>query len=117
MEVNADFVAVGDAGTAGTDLLKTVEAGIAKAEGLLREYERHLEGCLHQIADEADRGRLLFLEVAQRMFEFQALVGEHGQELTQEELVQWEGLLDDYRKLRREWVGKLPPEECPPYLE
>ncbi len=97
--------------------LRNLELGITRAEELLLEYERYFEECLHQIADEADRGRYLFEEVSRRMLEFRQVVGEHGRDLSPEELEQWERLLEDYRKLRLEWSGKIPPEECPPFPE
>jgi hypothetical protein len=94
-----------------------VDAGIRKAGALVVQYESVIEGNLQVIADHADSGRELFLDVSKRIREFQALVDDNLGELTAEEQLRWLGVLADYARLRSEWAQKLAEEECPPPLE
>ncbi len=98
-------------------LLALVDAGIRKAGALVVQYESVIEGNLQVIADHADSGRELFLDVSKRIREFQALVDDNLGELTAAEQLRWLGVLADYARLRSEWAQKLAEEECPPPLE
>ena len=109
--------AVPGSGAASESLITLVDAGIQKAGALVVQYEQQIEGGLQEVANHADSGRELFLEVSSRIREFCALLGEHAQELNEGERLRWEGVLEDYATLHAEWVQKMPPEECPPPLE
>jgi hypothetical protein len=95
-------------------LLASVEAGIRKAGALVAQYESLIEGNLQTVADDAESGRTLFLEVSKRIREFCALLGKEAKELGGEERLRWFEVLEDYTRLHAEWIQKLPPEDCPP---
>ena len=95
-------------------LIALVEAGIQKAGALVARYESLIEGNLQTVADGAESGRVLFLEVSRRIREFCALLGKDAEELSGEERLRWFGVLEDYGRLHAEWIQKLPPEDWPP---
>lgn len=111
------------AGTAGEGdgtsepLLELVNAGIRKAGALVVQYEQEIEGGLQTVADSADSGRDLFLDVSKRIREFCALLQEYPGELSAEESLRWDGVLEDYARLHAEWAQKIAPEDCPPPLD
>lgn len=107
----------GEGGAASEPLLALVDAGIRKAGALVVRYEQQIEGGLQNVADQADSGRLLFLDVSKRIREFCALIQDCPGELSDEERLRWDAVLEDYASLHGEWVKKIPPEECPPPLE
>ena len=98
-------------------LIALVDAGIQKAGALVVQYEQQIEGSLQTVADQADLGRVLFLDVSKRIREFSALLGECSGELTEDERLRWAGVVEDYTTLHAEWTQKIPPEDCPPPLE
>jgi hypothetical protein len=97
-------------------LIALVDAGIQKAGALVVQYEQQIEGGLQNVADHADLGRALFLDVSERIREFCALLSEHADELTEDERLRWAGVVEDYGTLHAEWAQKMPPEDCPPPL-
>jgi hypothetical protein len=98
-------------------LLALVDAGIQKAGALVVQYENEIEGNLQVVADRADSGRDLFMDVSKRIREFSALLSECSDALTENERLRWQGVLEDYSRLHSEWVQKLAPEDCPPPIE
>ena len=108
---------VSKSGADSESLIALVDAGIQKAGALVVQYEHQIEGGLQSAADEADSERELFLSISQRIREFAELLGEHASELTEEEKLRWEAVLEDYGTLHAQWAQKMPPEECPPPLE
>jgi hypothetical protein len=98
-------------------LIALVDAGIQKAGSLVVQYEQQIEGSLQTVADHADLGRALFLDVSERIREFSALLGEYAEELTEDERLRWAGVVDDYARLHAEWAQKIPREDCPPPLQ
>lgn len=112
----ADSVAV-PGGPDPESLIALVDAGIQKAGALVVQYEGLIEGDLQVIADHADSGRELFLDVSKRIREFQALVDDNPGGLTAEELLRWQGVVADYARLHLEWSQKLAQKDCPPPIE
>ncbi len=108
---------VPQSGADSESLIALVDAGIQKAGALVVQYEHQIEGGLQTVADHADSGRELFLDISKRIREFYALLGEHAEALTEDERLRWAGVLEDYASLHDEWAQKIPTEECPPPLE
>jgi hypothetical protein len=98
-------------------LIALVDAGIEKAGALVVQYEQQIEGTLQVVADDADLGRALFLDISERISEFYALLSEHADELTEDERLRWACVVEDYMTLHTEWAQKMPPEDCPPPLQ
>lgn len=108
---------VPESGAASESLLALVDAGIQKAGALVVQYEQQIEGGLQTVANHADSGRELFLDISQRVKEFSALLGEHAEQLSEDERLRWAGVLEDYATLHGEWAHKMAPGDCPPPLE
>ncbi len=113
----AESAAKASGGPSSESLLALVDAGIQKAGALVVQYESAIEGNLQVIADDADSGRELFLNVSARIREFQALLDDNPGELTPEEQLRWQGVVADYARLHSEWSQKLAEEDCPPQIE
>jgi hypothetical protein len=109
--------AVPESGAAPESLIALVDAGIQKAGALVVQYEQQIEGGLQDVANHADSGRELFLDISSRIREFCALLNEHAGELTEGERLRWEGVLEDYATLHAEWAQQMPSGECPPPLD
>ena len=108
---------VPESGAASESLIALVDAGIQKAGALVVQYEQQIEGGLQTVANHADSGRELFLDISERIREFSALLGEHAEQLSKDEQLRWAGVLEDYATLHAEWAQKMAPGECPPPLE